>query len=124
MRKNRDGEHGMLEHEMIANSPLLVLAGSETTATALSGFFFYLVRNPEVYRTLVDEIRGAFQSEEDISMRTCTPLEYLGATLEETLRMYPPAALTPPRVSNGDKIGGYYLPKDVSNPVSLMIFSH
>jgi cytochrome P450 len=42
MRKNRDGEVGLTNHEIEVNSSILIVAGSETTATALSGFFFYL----------------------------------------------------------------------------------
>lgn len=111
MRANQDGEKGMHEHEIHANLSLLITAGSETTATALSGFFYYLGRNPKVYNVLADEIRGAFKSEDDVSIRTTAPLQYLDAVIEETLRVYPPAGETPPRVSPGDVVGGYYVPK-------------
>ena len=113
MRANQDGEKGMHEHEIHANLSVLITAGSETTATALSRFFYYLGRNPKVYNVLADEIRSAFTSEDDISIRTTAPLQYLDAVIEETLRVYPPAGETPPRVSPGDVVGGYYVPKGV-----------
>lgn len=114
MRKTRTGEDGMSAEEILASSPLIVVAGSETTATALSGLFFYLSRNPEKRNVLVNEIRGAFDLEDDISIRKAAALEYLQACLEETLRMYPPAAETPSRVSPGAMLGGYWIPKGVS----------
>lgn len=115
MRKTRSGEVGMDNREIIATAPLLVVAGSETTATALSGLFFYLNQNPDKRKILFDEIRGAFDSEKDISFRKSASLEYLHACLEETLRVYPPAAETPARLSPGAMVGGYWLPRGVSD---------
>ncbi|KAM4055423.1 cytochrome p450 [Hirsutella rhossiliensis] len=68
MKKTRDGGDGMSESEVLVNTHALVVAGSETTATALSGFCFYLSRNPLAYTLLADEIRAAFASEEDINL--------------------------------------------------------
>lgn len=56
----------MTIREMEANTALLILAGSETTASLLSGFTYYIMANPLAYRKLVDEIRGSFNSYEDI----------------------------------------------------------
>lgn len=116
LRNNRDGK-GMSEHEIIMSSPLLITAGSETTATALSGFYFYLRSNPEAYQVLVDEIRGAFKSEGEINMRSTGSLQYLRACLDEALRIYPPSAGAIPRVSAGEIIGGHYMPKGVRIPL-------
>lgn len=113
LRKNREGENGMMEHEILATSPLLVLAGSETTATALSGLWFYLSQNPSAYKTLAEEVRSRFTAEADINLRTTASLEYLHACMEEILRIYPPAAETPPRQSPGDIINGHYVPEGV-----------
>ncbi|RFU79994.1 cytochrome p450 3a17 [Trichoderma arundinaceum] len=110
MRKTRDGEQGMSDTEILANSPTLVVAGSETTATALSGLFFFLSTNPEAYNALMAEIRSSFANQEDITMRSTATLEYLHACIEETLRMYPPVAEVPPRVSPGDFIDGKFVP--------------
>lgn len=111
MRKNRDGETGLSEAETIVNLLVLIGAGSETTATAMSGFFFYLGRNPDAYSHLTGEIRKAFGAEEDITMRAVAQLPYLSACIDEILRVYPPAAETPPRVSPGVEIDGKFIPK-------------
>ncbi|KAH6646644.1 cytochrome P450 [Truncatella angustata] len=111
MQPNRDGHSGFSLDEIMANAPLLVVAGSETTASALSGLFFYLSQTPRVKRILVEEIRSAFDDESEITMVSTNKLEYLHATLEETLRVYPPAAGTPPRASPGAEIEGKFVPK-------------
>ncbi|KAK1579224.1 cytochrome P450 CYP561D2P [Colletotrichum navitas] len=111
LRNNKEDGNGMSHEEIHANSRAFIVAGSETTATALSGLTFHLTRNPDVYRNLVQEIREAFASEEEITTKSTKRLTYLHACLEETLRIYPPAAETPPRVSPGDVIDGKFIPK-------------
>lgn len=108
------GDKGMTHEELVVNSRALIVAGSETTATALSGLTFHLTREPEVYRRLAAEIRASFASEGEIDMRTTEALPYLHACLEEALRIYPPVAGVPPRISPGAEVAGHYLPEGVS----------
>lgn len=112
--QDEDGERRVHEHELLANVSILLPTGSETTATAMGGVLYYLGRHPEIYEILAREIRTAFSSETDISIVSTAPLPYLTAVIEEVLRIYPPGAETPPRVSPGDVVGGYYIPKGVS----------
>jgi cytochrome P450 len=114
LKPNRDGDPGLSVIEAMSNCPLLVVAGSETTATALSGFFFYMNRTPRVKAIVMNEIRNAFKDESEIDMVSTNNLEYLHATLEETLRAYPPVVMNPPRVSPGAEIDGKYVPQGVS----------
>ncbi|KAI0156120.1 cytochrome P450 [Pestalotiopsis sp. NC0098] len=111
LAKDRDGNKKLTDHEILVNSPILVGAGSETTATALSGFTFYVGNSPIVYERLAREIRETFKEESEINMNSAGRLEYLHAVLEETLRVYPPAAETPPRISPGAYIEGKWIPK-------------
>ncbi|KGQ07808.1 Isotrichodermin C-15 hydroxylase [Beauveria bassiana D1-5] len=90
LRKTRTDETAMDEEEILSTSPILVVAGSETTATALAGFFFFLAQNPDKRELVVSEIMEAFPYENSIDMRSTARLEYLHAALEETLRLYPP----------------------------------
>ncbi|KAM3082307.1 hypothetical protein ACMFMG_004751 [Clarireedia jacksonii] len=110
-RPSRDGTPGFSDAEIMSNLPVLVVAGSETTATALSGFFFYLGQTPRVKARVINEIRKAFQDESEIDLISTNNLEYLHASIEETLRVYPPAGLTPPRASPGAEIDGKFVPR-------------
>ncbi|RSL97567.1 hypothetical protein CDV31_012980 [Fusarium ambrosium] len=110
LRNEKEGK-AITHEENILNARALIVAGSETTATAMSGLTFQLTHNPEIYDLLVKEIRSAFNSEEEINMKSTASLQYLHACMEEILRIYPPAAETPPRVSPGDVVNGRFIPK-------------
>ena len=115
MIKGGQGDAGtMTREEVLANSIILVIAGSETTATLLSGLFFYQGCHPEVDAILKNEIREAFANESEINIKSVARLPYLHACIEESLRVYPPAAETPPRISPGAELNGEYIPAGVS----------
>jgi cytochrome P450 len=116
-------ERGMTRQEIEANAGVLILAGSETTATLLSGCTFYLLKHPGKYNKLVQEIRGGFQKQDDISFLSVARLPYLHAVLEESLRLYPPVPGYLPRKvpMGGASIDGQYVPGGVS--VSVVPFS-
>lgn len=90
-------ERGMTRQEIEENAGVLILAGSETTATLLSGCPFYVLKHPEKYNKLVQEIRGAFQKQDDITFLSVARLPYSHAVLEESLRLYPPVPEYLPR---------------------------
>ncbi|KAF2122857.1 putative benzoate 4-monooxygenase cytochrome P450 [Lophiotrema nucula] len=116
LRYNEDDERGMNREEVVDTASILIVGGSETTATILCGLTYYLLVTPRVMQKLQDEIRSTFSSEADIHLRTLTRLPYLDAVVEEALRMYPPASSIFPRrtPSEGDEIDGYYVPGNTS----------
>ena len=99
-----------------ANSGILIIGGSETTATLLSGVTFFLLTNPEALKKLTAEIRSAFRSEDEINFVSVSALPYLLACLDEALRMYPPVPNGLPRTvpKGGATVAGHYVPEDVS----------
>lgn len=90
---------------------VLVVAGSETIATALSGITFFLLRNPRVYNTLKDEVRNTFKSYSNITAQNTLHMQYLNAVIEEGLRLYPPVPTGMSRVSPGATVAGQYIPQ-------------
>jgi cytochrome P450 len=114
-------EKGMTVDEIGENANILILAGSETTATLLSGTTFWLLRNPKIYRTLVQEIRSAFTKEEEINSISVNNLKYLLAVLNEGLRIYPPSPGGLGRISppGGSTVDGYWMPEGVSKEFRL-----
>jgi len=70
--------------------------------------------NPPIMQRLVDEIRSNFTSEDEITIMSTLNLPYLQAVIEESLRAFPPVVVSPPRISPGDFVGGYFIPKGVS----------
>lgn len=101
--------------EIESTFSLLVVAGSETTATTLSGITNHLIQNPSVMQSLVSEIRGAFKAEKDITMESLRHLPYLGAVISEGLRICNPIPMGLPRLvpTGGDTVCGHWLPGNV-----------
>lgn len=102
--------------DIVAHANLLTIAGSETTATLLSGVTFLLAANPEKLARVTDEVRGAFGSEEEITIAAVGRLTYMLACLDEALRMYPPVPTGLPRVvpRGGKTFVGKFVPEGVS----------
>ncbi|THW45121.1 cytochrome P450 [Aureobasidium pullulans] len=89
--KHKDGAN-MSRQMMYSNADLLMIAGTETTATMLSGLTYNLLRNPGPMKRLTAEIRERFASEDDITIDELPRLPYLTACIEEGLRTYPSVA--------------------------------
>lgn len=97
------------------NATVMLLAGSETTATTLSGAIYLILSEPRIFNKIKEEIRTSFNSAADISINSVTRLPYTGAVLTETLRMYPPLTSGMVRVvpPGGGEIAGHHVPEGV-----------
>jgi cytochrome P450 len=107
---------GYSSHELWAESSLLIAAGADTSSTALSASFHYLLHNPRTLQKLVKEIRSTFQdSTEIISGSKLNSCIYLRACIEETLRMAAPIPGILPRevLPGGLEIDGEHIPAGV-----------
>jgi cytochrome P450 len=85
---------GMSLIELQETCSSLMLGGSETTASALSGTVYHLLRNPPVLERLVEETRAAFAKEGDIDYVGVNNLKYQKAVLQEAMRVFPPCKST------------------------------
>ncbi|GME38957.1 putative cytochrome p450 protein [Neofusicoccum parvum] len=76
------------------------------------GLTYLLLKNPDKYKRLVDEVR-AFRNESELTIDTVRHMKYLVACIEEALRMYPPVPLGAFRevAQGGNEILGEYLPE-------------
>ncbi|KAI3587206.1 cytochrome P450 [Fusarium oxysporum f. sp. albedinis] len=109
-----DNKQELSHAEIVDNSSLLIIAGSETTATTLSGVTFLLSTHPEVLKKLTEEVRSSFTCEDDIDLLSVQKLTYMMAVLNESFRIYPPVPTAIPRKTQagGDTICGQYVPED------------
>ncbi|NJL83849.1 MAG: cytochrome P450 [Chloroflexaceae bacterium] len=74
----------------------LLLAGHETTATALSWAFYWVCQCPQVQEKLLAELASLGDRPEPMAIYQ---LPYLTAVCEETLRLYPVVPITSPRIA-------------------------
>jgi cytochrome P450 len=105
-------ERGLSLPEIQETAVVLIIAGSETTATFLSGFTYFLLQSPHVYQRLVSEIRSMFKTYEEMTILATQDIKYLAAVVEEAFRRYPPAPNAFPRVvpPEGAEIDGQWVP--------------
>ncbi|KAI8965007.1 putative cytochrome P450 [Daldinia sp. FL1419] len=123
----RKREEWNLSFDMLsANAFILVLAGSETTATTLSGATALLLSHPETLEKLQQEVRSSFKSADEITITSVNKLYYMLAILNEALRLYPPVTSglvrTVPR--GGQQIAGRYVPEGTFVEVQQWSINH
>lgn len=137
-KESGGGAAALAPGEVEANANFLLLAGTETTATALAGTTYYLLKNPAALRRATEEVRGAFprgggggEGDGDAAITFATAsadrLPYLQACLTEGLRIYPPGPIAAPRKTAPGKvtmIAGHAVPGGVTVGVHAWSASH
>jgi unspecific monooxygenase len=80
----------------------MILAGHETTATALFWALYLLALDPETQQQLAAEVQGAAVNDAPDIER----LKFTRAVIDETMRLYPPAFLIARAAAGPDTIAG------------------
>ena len=83
----------------------MALAGSETTAISLAAVFYYLLKNPQCYQLLLEELDSAVSSNavEDrpnglVTWAESQKLRYLDGCIKEAFRLHPAVGLPLERI--------------------------
>lgn len=102
------------------------VAGSETTASLLSGMLMWLMRTPHAYKRLTAEIRGRFPAASDMKFLDLQECRYMNACIDEALRVFPPVptGLTRTVPSGGDSVAGEFLPGGTTVSVHAWSAAH
>lgn len=111
----RDPEtgQGFTTPELWGESNLLIIAGSDTTSTALAATLFYLTRNPRALARLQAEVRARFADVEEIRQGAALAgCAYLRACLDESMRLSPSVGGLLPRevLAGGMTVDGVAVP--------------
>ncbi|RDX50601.1 high nitrogen upregulated cytochrome P450 monooxygenase 2 [Lentinus brumalis] len=98
---------------------LIVVAGADTTSSALTSLFYCLLTNPETYRRLQDEVDKFYPRGEDtFDVRYHREMRWLNAVIYETLRLFPPvpggSQRRVPHNSAGVMAGDAFIPPGTS----------
>ena len=103
----RDEETGetMTDAQLRDEAMTIFLAGHETTANALTWTWLLLSRYPAAARALRAELGSA-----PLTVAGLPRLPLLKMTVEESMRLYPPAWLVARSATGADEIGGYEIP--------------
>ncbi|KXN68519.1 cytochrome P450, partial [Conidiobolus coronatus NRRL 28638] len=119
----------LTDKELQDETMILLFSGVDTTASTISMCIYHLLKYPNVYFNVleeldrvkpVDEVTGKIRSFSWLKEN----IPYLGAVIYETIRLYPAFAFGVPRLvpEGGATAAGYYLPSDTE--VSVSIFSY
>ncbi|CAF1145873.1 unnamed protein product [Adineta steineri] len=95
----------LTKHEIASNVFLFMIAGYETTSTALSYVTYVLATHPEEQQKLQEHIDTHFNPENEHDMPsydTISQMDYLDMFIRETLRMYPIVPIAINRQSTED----------------------
>jgi cytochrome P450 len=112
--KDPETGKGFTTPELWGESNLLIIAGSDTTSTALASSFFYLIHSASALEKVTKEIRDTFQDLEEVEagpkLSSC---HYLRAVLDEAMRLSPPVGGLLPRevLPGGIAIDGESIPE-------------
>ncbi|XP_030035572.1 cytochrome P450 4d8 [Manduca sexta] len=95
MIKTSGSENGLSDEELIEESIVLLIAATDTSATAAAFVTLMLSRHLHVQDKVYKELQNVFNdTDRPVTPKDLTQLNYLEAVIKETLRLYPPAPLT------------------------------
>lgn len=95
----------------------MLVAGHETTATALTWAWGLLDAHPDVAATLHTELDTMLAGRRP-TVADLPQLAYTRMIVDETLRLYPPVYILSRHVAAEDSIGGYRIPKGAAVDIS------
>ncbi|OAA58727.1 Cytochrome P450 [Cordyceps fumosorosea ARSEF 2679] len=84
--------HGINQSEAESEILLQLIAGSDTTATAIRSTLLHVITNPPILARLHREIEERHPLDSIISDETARSMPYLQAVVKEGLRIFPPVA--------------------------------
>lgn len=120
----------MSRDEILSSFTFIIVGGSETTATSMTGIFNHLCKpkNKPVLDRLTREIRAAYAAEDEITLEKINSIElpYLDAVINEGLRIAHPVPAGLPRMvpPGGDEYAGVSLPAGVSPALPLPAYQN
>ena len=106
--RDRASDQPMPGPQVIDEVMTLIVAGHETTASALNWMWYLLSQHPAAAARLEQEVDTLPGDLADIVELERLP--YTRQVIEETLRLYPPGWLLTRRAIGADTVGGYPLP--------------
>ncbi|XP_022256482.1 cytochrome P450 3A29-like isoform X1 [Limulus polyphemus] len=117
---------GLSDTEIEANAFIALLAGYETTSTALGFTTHLLVKHPEVQEKIRQEVDQLMAEEgETLDYAKVHKLQYLDQVLSESLRFYPPIYLFVNRQASKDiQYGSLRIPKGMTVQVPVYHLHH
>ena len=104
--RDRENDAPMTNKEMIDEVMTLIVAGHETTASALTWTWYLASQHPDTVAALEAEA-DAGSSDHPLGLDAAESLSYTHKVIQEALRLYPPGWLFTRRTIAADELGGF-----------------
>jgi cytochrome P450 len=106
---------GITKRELVTHSLATVIANCQISTNAVATCTYQLLRRPDAYRELLNEVQASFTTEADITVSSTQSLQYMEACLNEAIRMHHPTPGSMPRVLplQGLVVDGTFIPGNV-----------
>jgi enediyne biosynthesis protein E7 len=108
--------------QLIAEAKTLIVAGHETTASAMAFFWLLLAQNPDAQGAVRAQAEAIATAQDPIAL-----LERAGLVrqaIDETLRLYPPGWMLARRALQADAISEHQIPAGTDVLVSPFLIGH
>ncbi|XP_076345853.1 cytochrome P450 3A24-like isoform X2 [Tachypleus tridentatus] len=116
---------GLSDNEVLYNAMLALVAGYETTSSALGYTIHLLVQHPKVQEKLRQEVDEFVGKGGNLDYLSVHKLRYLDQVFSECLRVYPPVFLFVNREANRDiTYGSIQIPKGTAVQVPVYHLHH
>lgn len=113
---------GFTEDNLVDQMMTFLVAGHETTSTAMTWAIYSLCKHPEYQTRLREEIRAHLPSIDDpqapITAETVDRIHFLHAVCNEVLRLHSPITVTLREAAKNTFIGGQFVPKGTQVMIS------
>ncbi|XP_047145245.1 uncharacterized protein LOC100205019 isoform X2 [Hydra vulgaris] len=118
--KDQQQEKSKLTNDLIRDNLMtLLIAGHETTSTAMLWCLYTLGTNLDVQNKLREEIKKNVFDIKSILREEVLSIKYLDCVVKETLRMHPPASFISRKNKTETKLGDYDLPAGTFLRISI-----
>ena len=103
---------GIDEGAVIGNVSTMLLAGEDTTSSALSWLVWLLARHPAALKQAQHEVRRVAPDPAAFTIEQMDRLEFIDACAHEAMRLKPPAPFIPLQANRDCIVGDVQVPKD------------
>jgi len=108
---------------LIDHSKTFLLAGHETTSTALTWVFYLLALHPDIDRKLAAEVRSTLGGKIP-TVEILDSMKYLTKVVKESMRVFPPVPFIMRKCEEDDVLGGYKIPKGTAVMINMYTLHH
>ena len=119
---------GFSDEDLVNQMMTFLVAGHETTATAMIWAIYLFCKHPDIQEKLRDEVRSKLPSiDEDVTAAEVDSCQYLHAFCTEVLRLYPPVSLTQRVADKDTSVCGQFVPKGTTiilAPAGINVATH